>query len=74
MRRIELKVITRAAKEELKEISPDNYRIKVTAPPEKGRANKRIIEMVAERFGLRKSDVRISSGQTGSRKILEIDI
>lgn len=37
MRRIELKVITRAKKEEIQKLSENNYRIKVSLPPEKGR-------------------------------------
>ncbi|MFC1666415.1 DUF167 domain-containing protein [Candidatus Omnitrophota bacterium] len=74
MRRIKLKVITRAKKEEMKEISKDNYRIKVSSPPEKGRANTRIIELVAEQFGLIKRDIKIVSGETSNNKILEINI
>ncbi|MDP8297803.1 MAG: DUF167 domain-containing protein [Candidatus Orphnella occulta] len=72
MRRINIKVITRAKKEELQKLSEDSYRIKVLSPPEKGRANKRIIELLSKEFGVKKRDIKIVSGETTNRKIIEI--
>lgn len=72
--RIVLKVIARAKKEIVEKISENTYRIKVTAPPEKGKANKRVIELLSEELGIKKQDIRIISGATNSRKIIEIDI
>ncbi len=72
--RIELKVIARAKKEIVEKISENSYRIKVTAPPEKGKANKRVIELLSEELGVRKQDIRIVSGETSNRKILEIAV
>ncbi|MBU1061122.1 MAG: DUF167 domain-containing protein [Candidatus Omnitrophica bacterium] len=74
MRRIELKVITRAKKEEIHKISENSYRIKVSSPPEEGKANKRIIEMFSSEFGIKRHNIRIISGETSNRKIVEIDI
>ena len=74
MRRIELKVITRAKRQGIEKISENSYRIKVSMAPEKGKANKRIIEMLAERFAVRKQDIRIVSGEAANRKIIEIDM
>ncbi|NQV04219.1 MAG: DUF167 domain-containing protein [Candidatus Omnitrophica bacterium] len=73
MKIIKLKVITRARKEEVLKIRENEYRIKVSCPPEKGKANQRIIELVSERLGVRKNRVRIVSGETNNRKIIEID-
>ncbi len=73
MRRIELKVIARAKKEELLRLSEGSYRIKVSTAPEKGKANKRIIEILSREFGAKKRDIRIVSGRTSDRKIVEID-
>lgn len=73
MRRIELKVITRAKRQGIEKISENSYRIKVSMAPEKGKANKRIIEMLAERFAVRKQDIRIVSGEAANRKIIEIE-
>ncbi len=72
MRRIKLKVIARAKKEELLRLSEDSYRIKVSSAPEKGKANKRIIELLSKEFGVKRRDIRIVSGATSDRKIAEI--
>ncbi len=70
--RIEARVITRAKKEEIEKISENSYRVKVATPPEKGKANKRVIKLLSEKLGIKKQDIRIISGETSSRKILEI--
>jgi uncharacterized protein len=70
--RIELKVITRAKKEIVEKISDNNYRVKVSAPPEKGKANKRVIELLSEKLCIKKQDIKIISGETNNKKILEI--
>jgi len=70
--RIELKVITKAKKEGIEKIAENSYKIKVSLPPEKGRANKRVIELISESLGIKKKDIRIVSGETSNRKIIEI--
>lgn len=72
VRRVEIKVITRARKEAVEKIGEDSYRVKVSVPPEKGRANKRVIELAAKEFGVRKNSVRIVSGESSNKKIIEI--
>lgn len=72
IKRIELKVITRAKKEEIKKISENSYKVKISVPPEKGRANKKIIELFSREFDIPKQDIKIVSGETSARKILEI--
>ena len=70
--RIEARVIARAKKEEIEKIAENIYRIKVAVPAEKGKANKRIIVLLSEKLGVKKRDIRIVSGETNSRKIIEI--
>jgi uncharacterized protein len=72
--RISLKVITRAKKEAIEKISDNSYKIKVSVPPEKGKANKRVIAILAEELGVRKQDILIVSGLTNSSKVAEISI
>lgn len=72
MPRIKLKVIARAKREELLRLSEDSYRIKVSSPPEKGKANKRVIKLLSKEFGVKKRDIKIVSGETTNRKIVEI--
>ena len=69
-----MKVITRAKKKSIEKLSENSYKIKVSVPPEKGKANKRVIEILAEELGVRKQDILIVSGLTNSNKIAEIDI
>lgn len=72
MQRIEIKVITKARKEAVEKIGDDSYRVKVSAPPEKGKANKRVIELIAKELMIRKGAVRIVSGAASNKKIVEI--
>ncbi|MFA4991005.1 MAG: DUF167 domain-containing protein [Candidatus Omnitrophota bacterium] len=72
MKKIEIKVITRAKKEEIQKLGENNYRIKVSAPPEKGRANEKVIELLSEEFGVPRNQIKIISGETSNKKIVGI--
>lgn len=72
--KIELKVITKAKKESVEKISENSYKVKVTTPPEKGKANKRVIELLSEELNIKKRNIRIVSGETSGNKIAEITI
>jgi uncharacterized protein len=47
-------------------------KLAVSAPPEDGRANKAILELVGELLGVRRSQVELVSGATGRDKRLLI--
>ena len=47
--------------------------VKVTAPPEKGKATKAAAEAIARAFGLPKSSVRITAGETDRLKTFALD-
>lgn len=47
--------------------------VRVTAPPEKGKANKAAAEAIAKAFGLPKSAVRITAGETDRLKTFALD-
>lgn len=46
---------------------------RVTAVPEKGKANKALIELIAKSARLPKSSISVISGDTARKKILRID-
>jgi uncharacterized protein (TIGR00251 family) len=50
----------------------DHLRVYVRAPPVKGKANEAVIEVLAEFFGVKKSDIRIISGERSREKVVEI--
>jgi uncharacterized protein (TIGR00251 family) len=70
--RIGVRVITRAKKEGIQKVSESSYKIKISLPPEKGKANKRVIELLSEELDIKKKNFRIISGKTSSKKIIEI--
>jgi uncharacterized protein (TIGR00251 family) len=43
-------------------------KVAVTAPPDKGRANDAIVEVLADALGLKRSQVELLSGRTSRRK------
>ncbi|HLT70333.1 MAG TPA: DUF167 domain-containing protein [Acidimicrobiales bacterium] len=46
----------------------DALKVKVAAPPERGRANAALERLIAEELGLRPTDVEVVAGHTGRRK------
>ena len=47
-------------------------KLAVSAAPEKGKANKAVVEFLADALGVKKSDVEIVSGQTSRDKRIAI--
>ena len=47
-------------------------KIKVSAAPEKGKANKCLIEYISKKLAVKKKDIQIISGMTNAVKQLEI--
>lgn len=48
-------------------------KIYVTAVPEKGKANKAVIEVIARRLGVPKGAISIVSGERSRKKLLEVE-
>jgi uncharacterized protein (TIGR00251 family) len=61
------------ARNSLLEQQPDgSWRAELKAPPVDGKANAELIALVANRFGLRKAQVKIKSGAGGRMKLVEL--
>ncbi len=56
----------------LEALADGSYVARVKAPPVDGKANAAVIELVAEHFGVRKSQVTIKSGASGRLKLISI--
>ena len=51
----------------------DSLKIRVTAQPEKGRANEAVRAVLAEALAIPKSEISLSSGSSSARKIFKIN-
>jgi uncharacterized protein len=51
----------------------DGWKIRVAAPPERGRANEALVVLLADAFGVPRANVRVVAGHAGRRKIVELD-
>ena len=54
------------------EVNSGEIIVGVMARPEKGKANEEVIKKIAKYFGVPKSFVRIISGATSRKKIVEV--
>ena len=69
---IKIKVITRARRESITELPDGSFRVRVNAVAEKGRANARVIDLLADYFKKPKSSIGISRGRASEYKTVEI--
>ena len=54
------------------EINNDEIVVGITSEPQKGKANKELIEKISKHFDVPKSNVRIISGEKSRKKLVEI--
>ena len=69
---LHIRVTPRGSKNEILERHGDTIRIKITAPPVEGAANKACMEFVANQLGIKRSQVTIVAGEKSRDKILLI--
>ena len=72
MKRINIKVIPNAKKNSVCE-EDGIFKVYVNAPPVEGRANNSVIEVLSEYFNVRKSNIKIITGEKSRNKIVEIE-
>ena len=61
-----------SSRDEIFGLQYGRFKVKVAAPPEDGKANERLIEIIARALGVSKSSVKIVKGETSRIKILKI--
>jgi len=71
--KLQIKVIPSSSKDCIAGWLGDVLKIKVKAPPDKGKANKAVIKVLEETLSLPKGCVIIESGLTSSRKKVTIN-
>lgn len=72
-RRISLTVKPQAKLESVIEQSANDFLVAVHVPARDGKANARVIELLAEYFHIAKSNIRIVRGHAARKKLIEID-
>ena len=77
MAHLACKVTPRSGKDQVMgvQVASDGSRevaLRVTAPPDKGKANKAVCKLIASELGVPKSGVEVKRGDTSHHKILQI--
>lgn len=71
--RLQVRVQPRSAKNQILGVAGEYLRIKLTAPPVDGEANKMLINFLGEFFGCGTKNVKILKGLTGRIKLVELN-
>jgi len=65
---ITVKVVPGSRRTESAGLHGQAYKIKIAAPPEKGKANKMLVAFLAGQLNIKKNAIQIKSGKTSSVK------
>jgi uncharacterized protein (TIGR00251 family) len=71
--RISLRVSPGARRTELVGRHGEGWRVRVAAPPERGRANEALVEHLAKLLGVRRAGIRLVAGAGSRDKVVEVD-
>jgi uncharacterized protein len=70
---LNVRIQPRASSNGFAEVLDDRIKIRITAPPVDGKANKHLSLMLADIFGVSRAHVSILSGETGRNKRILIE-
>ena len=70
--RLRLRVSPGATRTELAGRYGDSWKVRVSAAPERGRANDAVVELLAERLGVPRASLTVVSGHTARDKVVEL--
>jgi len=70
--RLSVKVVPGSSRDQIVGWLGDALKIKVVAPPEKGRANDAVVELLSKALGISSSDIQIESGHSSPSKVIAI--
>jgi uncharacterized protein (TIGR00251 family) len=69
---LRLTVVPGASRTEVAGLHGDRLKVRVNAAPEKGAANRKLLEFLAERLKVPKKAVRLSAGAGSREKTVEV--
>jgi uncharacterized protein len=70
--KIAVRVYPNAQKNEVVGFADGVLKLKIAAHPEKGKANKELIEFLSDKLEIRKSDISILKGETSHNKLVSV--
>ncbi|OGZ57072.1 MAG: hypothetical protein A3F94_00125 [Candidatus Spechtbacteria bacterium RIFCSPLOWO2_12_FULL_38_22] len=70
--KLNIQVVSGARKVLVEKLDEITYKVKVDAPAHEGQANRRLREILAKYFKVRRGDVNIIAGERSKVKIIEI--
>ena len=70
--KLSIRVKPNGRKNEVRQLEPGKLLVTVTAPPVEGKANEKVIELLAEYFDVPKRAITILHGAKGKDKLVEI--
>ncbi len=70
--KISVRVKANARKNTVEQIEEGKYLISVSVPPVEGKANEKVIELLAEHFNKPKRNITILRGATSKEKLIEV--
>jgi uncharacterized protein (TIGR00251 family) len=71
--RISVTVSPGASRSELVGRHGDGWRVRIAAPPERGRANEALCKLLAAALSVPRGSVRVVAGQSARVKVVEIE-
>ena len=70
---VQVKIIPKSSQDKIVR-EGDSFKIKVTDAPEKGKANNKVIKLLAKEFEVPKSQIEIIKGLTKRDKLIKINV
>ena len=70
--RFKVKVVPGSSRNEIVGWLGDALKIKVMAPPEKGKANEAVVELLAAALGIATDDIIVVSGHSSPAKVVAV--
>ena len=69
---IRIKAVPGASRDAIAGVLGDRLKVRISAPPEDGKANKAICALLAKSLGLKRAQISIHSGHTNPEKTVQI--
>lgn len=68
-----VKVKPNSKRQNVEEVADDSLIVHLKSPPVEGKANEELIKLLAAKFDVPKSSIRIKSGLSSRQKLIEFD-